>query len=132
MLSAVLIWPPKEDLSLLRVYVKAADNPNALIWAPTPSVLMYREPAPCLVSSKPSNPAKPILFPPPVEKDRTPMSLGKLVRSQPGLTSGALLCCVSGTVLGVSEGVRKTQTGGPVPVSVSLRELEGRVPAMWH
>lgn len=44
---------------------------------------------------------------------------------------GLALLCVRHWA-GCIRGVRETQTGGPVPVSVSLRELEGRVPAVWH
>lgn len=123
--------PQRQTFSFSLACVKATDDTNPLFWAPTPSVLMYGGPAPSSVSSKPSvNPAKPVSFPPVTEKDGTSARLGKLVRAQPGLTSRALLRCVPGVGVGTSEGVGETQTGGPVPVSVSLRGPKGRAPAL--
>lgn len=58
-----------------------------------------------MVSSKPYvNPAKSVLFPSAVEENCASVSLGKLVRAQPELTSRASLHCEPGTAVGASEG----------------------------
>ena len=123
--------PQRQIYSFSFVGVKATDYTNPLIWALTPSILIYGEPVPCLVSSKPYvNPAKLVLFPPEAEKNCSSVKLGKVLRAQPGLTLQGLASLCARHCGGLIRAFWETQTGRPVPVSVSLSGQERRAPAL--